>query len=508
MKKTIFLAAIAAAFVSNAQAADKTFGQTCGHLDNSARFNPTELSAFQECWLDYHKADEAAGTLGSIFWARAGDDFVSMPVKVLHEARSKAAAKEIVVQKIIEEVVVERIVEVTVENGETIDRLRAEIRGYESARDAILENLGVEAGADALASIQGEIDRIQGEMIRLMGLPTFAQGEASVWSAINTRITEFNTQNGTTFATDLDSVADLEAMITDAVDVGGDSRVSELVTSLNNHPDIVATFNADTNAWTWDVGGVRSAGFTAGEGSARQDFIDDVNSFFGTSHATISETMNFLAGVEIEDGYRSTVTQRTGTNIFDVTGANAGVLYNRAYVDEAVSTSGVFIAANGVANGIHGMNIPVTRAELLRMATTYTTLDSAVRGMVRHVISQIPAPTLSFGTITSDPLNESNLDNYKTVDSSYTQASGSGVNMWRDGNGNYNLWDPRNPHVGPTGDLYSHFLGTSINLSVETLIEQAIESAYDAGYDEGYDDGYVDGYKDGFADGQSSITIN
>ena len=126
MFKYTLLGAVALSAVSfNAHAADSS--EACGAFDNSLRFNPTELSEFQECWLDFHYPEETAGTLGSIFWVKVDDKFISMPVENLQKAGSKEAAKQLVTNTILEEVIVERIVEVTVENGATIDRLRAEI---------------------------------------------------------------------------------------------------------------------------------------------------------------------------------------------------------------------------------------------------------------------------------------------------------------------------------------------------------------------------------------------
>lgn len=94
------LAALAATFTVHAHAAELTTAETCGHLENHSRFNPTELSEYQECWLGLH--GEEAGVLGSLFYAKVGDSFVSMPVKVIREAGSKSAAKAVVVEKIVE----------------------------------------------------------------------------------------------------------------------------------------------------------------------------------------------------------------------------------------------------------------------------------------------------------------------------------------------------------------------------------------------------------------------
>ena len=99
MFKYTLLGAVALSAVSfNAHAADSS--EACGAFDNSLRFNPTELSEFQECWLDFHYPEETAGTLGSLFWVKVGDSFVSMPVSNLQSAGSKGGAKAIVVDQV------------------------------------------------------------------------------------------------------------------------------------------------------------------------------------------------------------------------------------------------------------------------------------------------------------------------------------------------------------------------------------------------------------------------
>ena len=99
MFKYTLLGAVALSAVSfNAHAADSS--EACGAFDNSLRFNPTELSEFQECWLDFHYTEKTAGTLGSIFWAKVNGQFVSIPVSKLQQAGSADAAKAIVVDHV------------------------------------------------------------------------------------------------------------------------------------------------------------------------------------------------------------------------------------------------------------------------------------------------------------------------------------------------------------------------------------------------------------------------
>ena len=78
----------------------------CNALDAGPMYNKVELSEKDKCWLNHWKEDETAGTLGSIFWMRLGDGFVSMPVKDLRMAGSKDKAVKVITNKVVDTVVV------------------------------------------------------------------------------------------------------------------------------------------------------------------------------------------------------------------------------------------------------------------------------------------------------------------------------------------------------------------------------------------------------------------
>jgi len=108
--KNIILGAVAAtallatniSVTKSVHAADSSH---CNVLDHGPEFNKTELSAFDKCWINTHRADKKSGISGNVFWIKVGDDFVSMPAKKLYQSGSKQAAKEMVKEKIIERIV-------------------------------------------------------------------------------------------------------------------------------------------------------------------------------------------------------------------------------------------------------------------------------------------------------------------------------------------------------------------------------------------------------------------
>lgn len=78
---------------------------TCSSIHGTpeSRFNPTSLSPYQECILDQYKADEAAGTLGSLFWVRNLDgSYTSMQTTMLVQSGSEAAAIAMVTKAVFE----------------------------------------------------------------------------------------------------------------------------------------------------------------------------------------------------------------------------------------------------------------------------------------------------------------------------------------------------------------------------------------------------------------------
>ena len=164
MKNIIIAAAVGISAVSfNAQAADST--QACGMFENETRFNPTSLSDYQECWLDFHYPDKMSGTLGSLFWVKVVDEFVSMPVKTLVREGSAEKAKQLVVTKIIEIINNERIDELTqmlAEASEEIVELETQITTLKGVRDDLMETLGEKN--TAIQGLNSRIETLQGEV--------------------------------------------------------------------------------------------------------------------------------------------------------------------------------------------------------------------------------------------------------------------------------------------------------------------------------------------------------
>ena len=88
----VALGIVAISFVSNNAFAEET--GSCSHIVEKKGINATELSEYQECWLDLHRADEPSGTLGGLFYLKVpGAGYVSMPVSVLIE-KGKDAGRE------------------------------------------------------------------------------------------------------------------------------------------------------------------------------------------------------------------------------------------------------------------------------------------------------------------------------------------------------------------------------------------------------------------------------
>ena len=141
----------ASIFSFNVMAADSSH---CNSLDKGPQFNKTVLSEFDKCWLNTHRADKTSGVDGNVFWVKVDDEFISMPIKELFaNGSSKAKAKEIIKEKIMEKIV-------EVESGTIINGLKQDIRNLEQSKSDFLSRLATTNGvtienfADAIRSAQ------------------------------------------------------------------------------------------------------------------------------------------------------------------------------------------------------------------------------------------------------------------------------------------------------------------------------------------------------------------
>ena len=483
------------------------------HFENTSRFNPTDLSDYQQCVLAAHNG-ESAGTLGGVFWVKTGEtEFVSMPVSTLQKAGSASAAKAVVMDAIIEEVIVERIVEITVENGATIDRLRAEIRGFEAAQTAILENLGVEAGADALASIQNKIDMMQADILRLMGIEVEDGHRSTVSSTSHDNVF---TVIGGAFA---GTYTNAGAIIT----------TSEI--SYQNEFDVTVTIPAATvltqaevlnhvtasGAGQFAMG--HAAGFLAGDNGHDSTVVialDAMNPNGGT--ATVQGVNSGTYYINGEDGHRSTISADnegrvtvTGRTIVSHTLSGNTDLFTQDYVETAVSN-----ALNSDANAFTQKYIARTAlAEAFNASVADTTvplltgesLHNYIRNNTRTLIANLPA-----GTTDRLMPNGQNVDTATNTDIvSYGASNKAGNNgFWSDSEsydsvgGNFQY----NSGLNATTFSYVTIDGRTQNAilrGVDASIARILNGIVDSAYDEGYDDGYADGYRDGFDDGVASV---
>ena len=118
----------------------------CNDIPNPTRFNPTELSAYQECWLDTYKAEETAGIIGSLAWVRLNDEYFSAPISLIRKMKGSDyadkffAAIEDDLIEVAEKETQERIIEIEtiieyvdkiVEDTTRISELEAEVASLE-----------------------------------------------------------------------------------------------------------------------------------------------------------------------------------------------------------------------------------------------------------------------------------------------------------------------------------------------------------------------------------------
>ena len=256
---------------------------------------------------------------------------------------------------------------------------------------------------------------------------------------------------------------------------------------------------------TSDNLGVHNAAFTAGEGSARQDLIDDINSELKLVQLQLEKHVAAISAVN--NGHYSTVTINDIGHV-TVEGANSGTYYTRAARDAAVADAlnngtQLQIARLAVSNGFGVSSTAVTQPQ------AGENLHSYLSRVVREQVAALPTPTSDGLAPNGTDVNLLNPD--RTPDQRVVLVGPDRPN-----------YDHTTITSGDAFSARSFFQTEEVSDVVSTLrdglnidrdqfnilfqaIEDAVDAAYDAGYNDGYDDGYADGYIDGFRDGVASV---
>ena len=214
MKLTIAAAVIGSVISFNAMAADSSH---CNVLDKGPQFNPTQLSEFDKCWINTHKADELSGVDGNVFWMKVGDDFISFPVKDLVNAGSKSSAKVLVKDRFVEKII-------EVESGKIINALKADVAALESVRDMLYSNLGAKD-----IDIAAHLATIDGLNVDISTHLATIDGQVSQIAGLSSTISTLNA-----------GIADVRA----AIEAGGLGTANTFAGAVQRINDIVGTLEA------------------------------------------------------------------------------------------------------------------------------------------------------------------------------------------------------------------------------------------------------------------------
>ena len=507
--KKIMMAAVAATFMSTGAQAE-SFSESCGHLDNPTRFNPTELSAYQECWLDYHKPDEMAGVLGSIFYARAGDSIVSMPVSDLRSAGSAGAAQAIVVERIVEVINNERVEELEgiVEGLEaTVSEKNAVIAALEAAGvtdGATIERLMMEKAAveGALSALRGAVDgagtseiRVtrNGDMVavdfvnraaiaaegddtayRNGQLSVGAQSVAQDGRIIRVRLT--NRSETWTFRDAIDLTGDNEA----ARDAHG-AAIATQVSSDNN--DVSATYDAASNMLM----------ITNNANTSHEVTVNGVVHTI-TADATINVDITTDNEAARDARGADIATQVTNDNN-DVT-ASYDAATDMLTITNNANTSHV-VTVNGTPHTVTAdttitVDITSDNAGAITAARMAVDLNPVVH-------TDVVGNDTRMADATGLQLRDWQISNMNSHTFSNTHAAYSSTVS------DYNGFSGNVFSIRVNGVTYSGPMGSSFTASMYPAIAAAVDATYSAGFSDGYDEGYADGYRDGFADGVDSV---
>ena len=334
-------------FTAPTFAADSSFSESCGHIENPTRFNPTDLSDYQKCWIDFYKADQASGMIGDLFWMRLGDDTIS-----LTRGEIRAGGGESVVRSAIEQWVIDNMAEVVAgrisaaedriealgadlqaaladadSKAAEISSLEADLAAMTAARDALQATVDGEAARQsaavsaAVAPLNTRIMGLQADLMAARNDYSASQREVMrLTGELQTMTTNYNTVNNTSHATEMDAFT------------AGQADVRDNDPLYNNEDGVNQTHVNDVDVdWSFD---------------AANDLIElriyerngAPDLFYQIPEATIIS----MLGINVEDGHGSTVSVANG--VVTITGAGAATYViedgvNQSHVDAVVASS-------------------------------------------------------------------------------------------------------------------------------------------------------------------------
>ena len=450
------------------------------HFENVSRFNPTDLSDYQQCVLAAHSSEQA-GTLGGVFWARIGTaDFVSMPVATLQKAGSAKAAKAIVMEKIVNVL--------TEEQEAAIDLYErwSGIATPEQAKAFVLAELGLEVSVVSIGqtsiTVDGTVyeleDGINQQHVNDVNATwDFIENHPMHGDHIEIRVTDRRGEDDIVY-----QITQTQVIAGLGIDVE-DGHGSTVIINGNN----LEIRGLEAGMYQLLNGRELLNGRVLYNSAIHDTTVEEsIDGNTLTLTGANTGTYTLLNGRTLYSGtVHSTITPDSLGVYYTVTGNHSGTYVTRATYDTDVANAADTIldsirdaADLSTIAGIFGDRWSIVRATIL----TQERLDAHQRynGNTRGVSYQDGAY-----------LEEADRSNTQVFTAANYVSDGTIVSFTVNGTTYSSTAGP-----GWTDKLYG---------AVEDAVEDAYTSGYNAGYDTGYNDGYNDGYADGFTDGVEAV---
>ena len=301
-------------FTAPTFAADSSFSESCGHIENPTRFNPTDLSDYQKCWIDFYKADQASGMIGDLLWMRLGDDVIS-----LTRGEIRAGGGESVIRSAVEDWVTQQMIMNLNDRIDAAEDRIAELS--EDLTDAIDRAEAAEARVRFLEPIAAQVPGLQGDLMTARNNYAAEQREVMrLTGELQTMTSNYNTVNNTSHATEMDAFTAGQA----------DVRANDPL--YNNEDGINQQHVNDVDVdWSFDAANDLIE-------LRLYDRINEADLFYQIPEATIIS----MLGINVEDGHGSTVSVANG--IVTITGAGEATYViedgvHQTHVDAVVASS-------------------------------------------------------------------------------------------------------------------------------------------------------------------------
>ncbi len=273
----------------------------CNTLDGKhGSFNPTNLTDFAKCWIDVHKSDKLGGVDFGQAWAKINGTYYSVPLSVLKQAGSAAAAKEMFRDSIVAEISDVQAAAIQSAAAEAITDTQSQIETIKEITKVVEVLVEVEVPVEVIVE---RVKTIYVDRIETIEVPVEVIVERVITNTVD-NLTQALI-NGNAHATAINALDGLDAINDYIADNLGYNTVGimNLTDKATATTDVVNNFTEVSTGNNWDVStslNVRLGGIASG-----QVPLNAIDVVIGQIQSDIESAISAAYDSGFADGYEA-----------------------------------------------------------------------------------------------------------------------------------------------------------------------------------------------------------